>query len=323
MKKITIPVVYSEDHYLHDPKFEIYDGMKEPYAEKPERLTSIMSSLKKEGVAVVIPSKFPVSHIENLHQKAYIQFIKNRSEKLEEQAVLYPSYFLMDTYTPITSGTYQAALSSVNTVLTGAQLLIQGERAVYSLCRPPGHHAEHKAMGGYCYFNNAAIAAEYLSKIGKVAILDIDFHHGNGTQQLFFERDDVLYVSLHADPVVRFPYSSGFVEEIGSGTGKGYTRNYPLSLGTNDETYLSVLRAALADVKKFNPDFLVVSLGFDTYEKDPIGGFALSLPFYITIGEEIAALALPILFVQEGGYFVPDLGKMAVNFLHGVQSRLS
>lgn len=321
--QIRIPVIYSEEHTLHNPPFEIYDGVKESYAEKAERLHMIVSSLREQGVVIEEPLQFSRRNIENLHQKAYVDFVQRRSESLQENDVLYPSYFLMDTYTPLTPGTYRAALSSVNVALTGAEKILQGEHVVYSLCRPPGHHAEQKAMGGYCYFNNAAIAANYLSQKGTVAILDIDFHHGNGTQQLFYERSDVLYVSLHADPKVRFPYSSGFASERGQGKGEGYTKNYPLPLGTTDEDYLQVLRKALSDIQTFSPDFLVVSLGFDTYEKDPIGGFSLTIPFYQVLGKEVMGLSLPTVLIQEGGYNISQLGNMAVRFLHGVQSRLS
>jgi acetoin utilization deacetylase AcuC-like enzyme len=224
----------------------------------------------------------------------------------------------MDTYTPIASKTYEAARSAVDVTLTGAKYLLGGEQIVYALCRPPGHHAEYKTMGGYCYFNNAAIAANYLSKHGGVAILDIDFHHGNGTQQIFYYRPDILYVSLHADPHEKFPYSSGFANEQGAGEGFGFNRNYPLPLGTTNEQYLGVLLKALRDVQTFNPKFLIVSAGFDTYEKDPIGGFKLTIPFYQTIGKEIANLHLPTIIVQEGGYYIEDLGRIALSFLKGI-----
>jgi acetoin utilization deacetylase AcuC-like enzyme len=173
-------------------------------------------------------------------------------------------------------------------------------------------------MGGYCYFNNAAIASHYLSQHGKVALLDVDFHHGNGSQDIFYERDDVLYVSIHADPRVRFPYSTGFASELGSGRGRGFNRNYPLALGTSDDAYLSALDVTLADVSGFEPAFLVVSLGFDTYRDDPIGGFALGSDVYTTIGERIASLGLPTLLVQEGGYNVEALPGLVQNFLKGL-----
>jgi acetoin utilization deacetylase AcuC-like enzyme len=224
----------------------------------------------------------------------------------------------MDTYTPIVAKTYDAARSSVDVALTGAKFVLEGEKVIYSLCRPPGHHADCNSMGGYCYFNNAAIAAEYLSEHGKVAILDIDFHHGNGTQSIFYDRADVLYISIHANPEVKFPYSSGFSEEAGRGEGLGFNKNYPLPLGTTNEEYMEVLQRALQDVRNFAPNFLVISAGFDTYEKDPIGGFELTIPFYKDIGQEIAALNLPTLIVQEGGYNVDALGDIAYSFLRGI-----
>lgn len=316
-KETYMKIIYTKNHALHNPPYEIYDGVKEPYAECADRLSSIVAALREKGYRLTAPQTFPQAYITALHQDAYVGYLKKRSANLKKDEVLYPSYFLMDTYTPITNGTFTAAKSAVNVALTGAQCILNGERVVYSLCRPPGHHAEYKNTGGYCYFNNAALAADYLSQTGKVAILDIDFHHGNGTQALFYDRDDVLYVSLHADPRVRFPYSSGITDEIGEGKGKGFTRNYPLPLGTTNRQYHQTLRKALNDVQSFHPDFLIVSLGFDTSEHDPIGGFKLTTPFYQTIASDIATLNLPTLLVQEGGYAVAELGNMACSFLSG------
>lgn len=312
-------IVYSGNHVLHNPPFEIYDGTKEPYAEKPERLEAIVQALRENGVVdLSSPKKFSVENVLRVHHPEYEDFLKKRSESLSEGEVLYPSYFIMDTYTPIVKGTYDAAKSSVDVALTGAEYLLEGGKTAYALCRPPGHHAEQKAMSGYCYFNNAAIAADFLSKEGKVAILDVDFHHGNGTQSAFYERSDVLYTSIHADPHVKFPYISGFSDEKGKAEGLGYNRNSPLPLGTTDEQYFEALLRELDAVKKFDPKFLVVSLGFDTYEKDPIGGFSLSIPFYEKMGRQIKDLKLSTLLVQEGGYNIDDLGKMAVSFLSGI-----
>ncbi len=230
------------------------------------------------------------------------------------------THFITDTYAPVARHTYRAAGQAVDVALTAADKLLAGENLVYGLCRPPGHHAEHRSMGGYCYFNNAAIAAEYLSQHGKVAILDIDFHHGNGTQHSFYERSDVLYVSLHADSTVRYPYSSGFADERGHGAGRGYTRNYPLPLGTTNSEYLHALRQALRHIAGFVPDYLVVSAGFDTYSQDPIGGFALSVDGYHAIGQTISSLNVPTVVLQEGGYCVEALGDIAHSFLQGLQN---
>ncbi len=318
---MNIKIIYSKKHFGHDPQFEIYDGVYEPYAERAERITAIVIALREKGIrGFQSPASFPMEYIYEIHQKEYVRFLRRRSGSISENQTLYPSYFIMDTYTPITAKTFIAAKSASDVALTGAEIILRGERMAYALCRPPGHHADYKTMGGYCYFNNAAIAANYLSKHGRVAILDIDFHHGNGTQNIFYSRSDVAYMSIHADPRVRFPYSSGFSDERGKGDGIGFNKNYPLPLGTKNNQYLKTLKHALKEIHTFHPKFLVVSAGFDTYEKDPIGGFELSIPFYKTIGSEIAKLQLPTLIVQEGGYHIKDLGKIAVSFLCGIGS---
>lgn len=311
-------IIYSNKHRGHNPPYEIYDGRREPYAEKAERIASIVKTLRQDKrMKFCSPDHFPLKHIHKIHQKEYIAFLQKRATELKASQVLYPSYFIMDTYTPITCKTYEAAKSAVDVALTGAKNILEGEQIVYALCRPPGHHAEYKTMGGYCYFNNAAIAANYLSDHGKVAILDIDFHHGNGTQSIFYNRPDVFYVSIHADPSIKFPYNSGFANEQGEGKGLGFNKNYPLPLGITDKQYLHTLQKALRDIRNFHPKFLIISAGFDTYEKDPIGGFKLTIPFYEKIGMEISKLQLPTLIVQEGGYNIEDLGKIALSLLKG------
>jgi acetoin utilization deacetylase AcuC-like enzyme len=318
---MDIKIVYSNNHLKHAPEFEFFEGEKLLHAEVPARVESIIAKLREKNIGAILnPHIFSEDFIYKLHSKYYIDFIKTKSAVQKPTTAFYPSYYIMDTYTPIVAGTFEAAKTAVDTALTGAELVKNGEKLVYSLCRPPGHHAEHTVMGGYCYFNNAAIAAEYLSKNKKVAIIDIDFHHGNGTQQLFYNRNDVFYVSLHADPSVKFPYETGFSNEVGVGDGKGYNKNYPLPLGITNEKYLHTLQKALQVVHAFNPDYVVVSAGFDTYEKDPIGGFLLTIPFYKTIGEQIALLKKPILVIQEGGYAVDALGNMAYHLLVGLDS---
>ena len=314
-------IIYSSKHLKHDPPYEVYDGEYEVYAETPERIESISQELKLNGLQLDKPIKFPIKHIKRIHSEVYIKFIKQRSGNLTDSEVLYPSYFIKDTYTPITYGTYDAAIESSNVALTGAMCIIKGDRCVYSLCRPPGHHAECKAMSGYCYFNNAAICAQYLSVSGKVAILDIDLHHGNGTQDAFYDRSDVLYVSLHADPRFKFPYTTGFSNEIGEREGRGYNFNYPLPMGISNDEYKETLTLALKDIKSYDPDYLIVSTGFDTYINDPIGGFKLTIPFYKTVGKMIDSIKLPTLLIQEGGYNVDDLGKIALSFLRGFNIR--
>ncbi len=313
-------IIYTDAHLAHNPPYEIYDGELEPYADKADRAEVIVNELRHQNLGPIIsPARFPEDHIYAVHQKQYVEFIKNRSSKLPQKGILYPSYFITDTYAPVVKGTYKAAAAAVNCALTGAQKVLHGEQVVYSLCRPSGHHASHHTMGGYCYFNNAAIAAHYLSAHGRVAILDIDFHHGNGTQDAFYDRRDVLYVSLHAVPEERYPYSSGFITERGIGDGAGYNHNYPLPIGTDNDAYIAALDKALQDVTDFQPDFLVVSAGFDTFSEDPIGGFTLTKEVYQGIAEKIRDLHMPTLLLQEGGYHTKSLGQLVANFLSGFQ----
>ena len=311
-------VFYSSIQAFHDPISEIYHGKLAPYAEKATRTKAIIDALTRDANFIISePTPFADTHILEVHTPEYIDYIDQRSKELTLKDTLYPSNFIMDTYTPIVSTTYQSARASVNTALSGAQAIIDGERSVYSLCRPPGHHADRNHSGGYCYFNNTAIAAQYLSSRGNVAILDIDFHHGNGTQNIFYERSDVLYVSLHADPSLAFPYSSGFEREVGIASGIGYTKNYPLDVATDDETYLKVLRLALDTIKRFAPKYLLVSAGFDTHQEDPIAGLKLTRGVYSKIAGSIRQLNAPTLIIQEGGYNIETLGALCQTFLKG------
>ncbi len=312
-------IIYSAIHTQHRPAYELYDGVRSVYPEVSERIEVIKSALLAENLGKVMhPRRFPVSYLYTVHSKQYVEFLKNKSFSLSKDDNFFPSYFMTDTYAPLTKGTYIAAKEAANIALTGADQLLNGQRLVYSLFRPPGHHADSHSMGGYCYFNNAAVAAEYLSKRGRVAILDIDFHHGNGTQHIFYDRSDVLYVSLHADPSKKYPYISGFANETGIGEGRGFTKNYPLSLDISEELYFKKLQKALIDIQQFAPNFLVLSAGFDTYLHDPIGGLGLSIPFYYNIGKAIQELHLKTLIIQEGGYAVEDLGKIAIKFVKGL-----
>jgi acetoin utilization deacetylase AcuC-like enzyme len=224
-------------------------------------------------------------------------------------------FFLMSTHVPVTAGTYTAALAAAQCALSGAQAVAQGQRAAFALCRPPGHHAGREMCGGLCFLNNAAIATQWLSKQGKVAILDIDYHAGNGTQDIFYARADVLTVSLHADPNREYPNYAGYAHETGAGPGTGYHRNYPLPAGTDDSLYLHTLDDALDLIAKFDPAHLVVSAGMDIYMDDPLSDFAITRQGIAEIGRSIASLNLPTLLVMEGGYNVEALGKNVVALL--------
>jgi acetoin utilization deacetylase AcuC-like enzyme len=223
----------------------------------------------------------------------------------------------MSAETSISAGTWPAALAAADVALTAAGQLTGGAASAFALCRPPGHHAARDLYGGYCFLNNAAIAAQWLRDQGaaRVAILDVDFHHGNGTQDIFYERSDVLFVSLHGDPREAFPYFMGYADETGAGAGAGHTLNIPMPRGTSFPVWGAALREGLQRIGHFAPDFLVVSLGLDTFERDPISFFKLSSADFLTTGALIGALQIPTLFVLEGGYAVEEIGINAVNVL--------
>jgi acetoin utilization deacetylase AcuC-like enzyme len=206
----------------------------------------------------------------------------------------------------------------VDCAVSAADLVLKGERLVYALCRPPGHHAEKRVYGGFCYFNNGAIAAHRLSALGRVAFLDVDYHHGNGSQDVFYRRDDVYFLSIHGHPNDAYPYFSGYADERGEGDGLGFNRNYPLPDGTDDRRWLHVLSLALKEVARFRPWVIVVSLGFDVMKRDPTGSFVVSPLGLRKAGEQIGRLNLPTLVVQEGGYLLRNLSRGARGFFSGL-----
>lgn len=318
-------ILFANDYLLHDPKFEYYDGKQTAYAEQAERLTRIIQACKDTNLPMrEVTNAADTQAIAELHSTHYLRYLQNQCGTIAKGAQLMPSVFIKDTYTPLVQGTYTAAVKSASLALEAADEVLSGQqRHVYALCRPPGHHAERDAMMGYCYFNNAALAADRLAKGGKkVAILDIDYHHGNGTQNLFYERSDVLYVSIHADPTNAFPYGSGYTDETGKDAGKGYNVNFPMPTDTTPESYLKTLQEAIGKINDYKPEYFVLSLGFDTYEHDPIAGLGIDEDTYEVIGQKIASeLAYPTVIVQEGGYNVEKLGELAKRFLTGYQSK--
>ncbi len=335
-----IHYLYSPNHVRHHPPHEVFNGDHDTAQEIPDRATNIWKALIREKFNRVKQS-VPVSRavLNTIHSNKYLNFIKTTCENLGTSEHLYPSVwsynpsaqyppngsrvallgnYIFDTYTPLLPNTYAVALDSASLAYTAANLIrANAEQTYYALCRPPGHHAEYTMAGGYCYINNAAVAAQYLSKYGKVATLDVDFHHGNGTQHIFYERSDVLTVSIHADPLWKFPFFSGFSKEIGTGKGEGYNRNFPLQKGTSNRLYDVILRQALGEILTFKPDFLVVSYGADTHISDPIGGFRLSTEYFTQMGKRIKSLSIPTMIVQEGGYNNEHLGKNVTAFLKG------
>ena len=307
-----------------------------PQFEKPARLDMILDRLAETGFGERRgPDSFGLEPLLRVHDAAYLDFLASawrlwREEVPEGGDFALPYTFGMrglrqqpgrsihsllgwysfDVGAPIVEGSWPAILSAAEVALTGQRLVAAGERAAFALCRPPGHHAGRDLAGGYCYVNNAAVAAQAFldGGAGRVAILDVDYHHGNGTQSIFYERADLLFVSLHGHPDQEYPYFAGYAEEMGAGAGAGFNRNYPLPWGTDWEGYAAALADGIAQIRDFGPEVLVVSLGVDTFKEDPISQFQLESEDYLRIGEAIAGLGLPSLLVQEGGYLSDVLG---------------
>jgi acetoin utilization deacetylase AcuC-like enzyme len=350
-----IPVIRSDAHLAHSGLIELASGVEIPCFESPERIIAIEAALRADGgYAFESPDEHGRARILAVHDEAMVEVFEHAwTDALAAAATdgsrpwlpdtfLLAAYrgpmppsqlpagrhhqlgaFLFDTATPIVAGTWGAALTAVDVALTAASRVVGGAALAYGLCRPPGHHAARGMLGGYCYFNNAAIVAEWLRREGRarrVAILDIDYHHGNGTQQIFWERSDVLYLSLHADPARAYPYFSGYAGEQGAGDGAGLTRNWPLPARTGLDDYAVALAEALRMIVAFAPDGpLVISAGFDTFERDPIGDLALRTQDYREIGRMIAGLGMSTIVLQEGGYAVDALGANAVALLTGLR----
>lgn len=336
--------IYSDDHRKRDAKTELSGGvLVEPF-EKPSRMDYILARLKEVDLGKIIaPKDYGLEPILQIHDKNYVSFLETcwdewtaAGMKGEAIAASWPArrmaqkcpadidgklgYYALAAETSITNGTWEAARASANVALEGAHRLME-EQAVFSLCRPPGHHAALDMYGGYCFFNNAALAAQSLLNHGasKVAILDVDFHHGNGTQDIFYNRDDVLFVSLHGRPEDEFPHFLGYTDETGEGIGEGYNFNLPMPKGTTFEIWRKALFQAMERIDQYTPDAVIISLGTDTFEKDPISSFKLKSDDFYTYGKDLAKLGLPTQFIMEGGYAIDAIGLNAVNVLQGFE----
>jgi len=351
-------VVHTELHHRHDPRFETYLGLPLPAFEAPARADAIRDALTTDGGFEILQ---PVDHglepILAVHDPGLVRFLEEAWPAAESQRIdreflvadTYPTrgmfegmsnelvagrpeptavggragWWGLDSSNPIVAGTYEAARGAVDVALTAVDLVLGGEPAAYGLCRPPGHHAAVSMAGGYCFFNNAAIAAEAIVRTTgeDAAVLDVDVHHGNGTQQIFWRRADVRYVSLHADPLRMYPFFLGHADEVGEGPGAGHNLNLPQPPRASNEAYTADLDRALAWIAEAPGSIVVVSLGFDTYEKDPHGDLALTTSGYHEMGRRVAALGRRLVILQEGGYHVGDLGANAVAWLRGAAGR--
>jgi len=334
---------FDERQWQHDPQHFMANGAILPNPEQPERIRVLHAGALAAGCDFGAPADAGLGPIAAIHTPEYLTFLQNiyarwqhidgagnevipnihpanRSDSYPKSAVGQAGYHQADTACPIAAGTWQAAYWSAQSAITGADHLIAGGKSAYVLSRPPGHHAFGDLAGGFCFLNNSAIAAERLRTAGlRVAILDVDVHHGNGTQGIFYDRGDVLTVSIHADPGRFYPFFWGHAQERGVGPGLGANLNLPLPRGTKDDDFLATLNTALARLRAFGIDAVVIALGLDAYIGDPFKGLAVTTPGFARIGAAIAGLGLPVLFVQEGGYLCDELGENLTSVLGGFQ----
>lgn len=341
-------VVYSPRLESFRPPGQIHFGKSGASPEVPDRSQQIALALRESGLGrFVEPREFALEHILAVHDSGYLDYLQTANQQpiIDPESdgrpakVLFPAVFpysdlwpahptsvmaaagayCFDTYAPLTSEVWPSALLAAQCALTACDYVKRGEQAVMAICRPPGHHAMRAKCGGFCYLNNAAIAAQYHCLDGKVAILDVDYHHGNGTQEIFYTSRQVLYVSIHADPIEAYPYFSGYSDETGAGDGLGCNLNIPLPMGVDDVGYGLALDTSLKKIKHFAPRWLVVSLGFDICANDPLTTFKVTPGFFSEMASRIACLGIPTVIVTEGGYAVEALGDLAVRFIRGWQ----
>lgn len=336
----------SDSHRLHFPDGELSGGELVRPFECPERWQHIVDALaSREFSTPEAPAAVPAALLAQVHSEDYLRFMERAwdlwlaagytapalpsvvpARRMQQREPAHIDgklgYFAMAIETAITQGTWEAAVSSASCAYSAAAHVQSGNSSAFALCRPPGHHSGIDLYGGYCFLNNAAIAAQHLLNEGasRVAILDVDFHHGNGTQDIFYERSDVLFVSLHGDPLEAFPHFLGYADERGAHAGEGFNLNYPLPEGCSYDKWSHALTDALGKIENHAPDALVVSLGVDTFENDPISFFKLKSNDFTHYGGLIAQLNLPTVFIMEGGYAVAEIGTNTVNVLQGFEN---
>lgn len=334
---------YNSLHPRHQGQFEMFRGHLVPCHEVPARADYVLAELQARGLGPVQePAAWDPSLLERVHSARYLHFLQTawaqwlaldpahatqdalpsvwpvrtlRHDVEPDNFSARMGLYSMDAGTPLTAGTWDAALHGARCALSSAQAVLDGKRAAFCLSRPPGHHAGADFFGGYCFLNNAALAAQHLRDGGveRVAVLDIDYHHGNGTQAIFYDRPDVFFASVHGDPRTEYPFYLGYADETGTGAGQGTNLNLPLPRGTGYARWAEALEQALQAIARFGAQALVLSLGLDTFEGDPISGFLLRSEDYLRVGERLAATGLPSVIVFEGGYAVQAVGVNAAN----------
>ena len=336
-------VVRSDDHRQHFPSGELYDGALVRPFECPERVDYINDALAAAGFDdVVAPDPAPVDLLTRVHDPDYLEFLRTAwdewtatgrthdmiptcfpargmAQRIPDEIDGKLGYYAFAAETSITPGTWDASHAAASIAHTAQRHTAETGQPSFALCRPPGHHASKNFFGGYCFINNAAVAAQGFLDDGaeRVAIVDVDFHHGNGTQDIFYDRADVLFTSIHGEPRSEFPYFLGYADEIGRGAGEGFNANYPLEPGASFDVWVGALDHALARVGEFGADALVVSLGVDTFEHDPISSFTLRSDDFRTTGARIGSVGLPTTYCMEGGYAVEEIGINTANVLAG------
>ena len=333
---------YAEEERIHYPAHFLVNGVFAPNPEQPARIDRLLAGARSAGCDISRPPDAGLAPIRAVHEARYVAFLENahhrwtriegasadvvpnihpvsRNNHYPDSVVAQAGWHLMDASAPISAHTFESARWSANCAIAATSAVLASDAAAYALARPPGHHARQDAAAGFCYFNNSAIAAQMLrSAHERVAILDVDLHHGNGTQDIFYDRDDVLTVSIHADPSRFYPFFWGAEGETGRGRGEGFNVNFPITRGARDDVFLAALDRALARIDAFNPGALVIALGLDASEYDPFGGLCVSTKGFEKIGAAIArAGRRPTVIVQEGGYLCDQLGDNLAAFLAG------
>ena len=340
---------FAEKHALHAPEFEFYRGQRVPCFENTARARYVHEQLLSRGHEVREPNADSMPVLRQIHTARYLDFLQTawdkwlaldaanatqqpfpsfwpvrtlRSDAVPDNFIAQLGLYSMDNGTPLAAGTWVAATAGADAAASAAEVMAQGAKAAFCATRPPGHHAGTDFMGGYCFLNNAAVAAQALLNQGsqRVAILDVDYHHGNGTQSIFYERSDVLYVSMHGDPRTEFPFYLGHADERGEGAGTGFNLNLPLPAGSSVQQWFDTLEIACERVAQHQSQAIVVSLGLDTFEGDPISQFALKSADFSRLGARLAEIRLPTIFILEGGYATQELGRNAVNVIEGFES---
>ena len=338
--------IYSDSHKLHFPQAEFHRGQMVTPFENPERIDLIIDHLEEVGFTGIKCDDFwDVEPVLKIHSADYLEFLETAWEEWlaagftgDLMAGNFPvrrmqqrcpkhidgkaGFYSSGNDTSINAGTWQAVKASYMTAKQAQKVVANGDAGSLALCRPPGHHASRDLFGGYCFLNNAAVVAQLFIDQGaeKVAILDIDFHHGNGTQDIFYGRGDVLFASLHGQPEDSYPYYSGYADETGKMEGEGSNFNYPMPPGTTYSSWAQGLEEAIRQIQKFNSSALIVSLGVDTYKEDPISFFCLETYDYLHCGKQLSKLNLPTVFVLEGGYALEMVGQNVANVLIGFES---